>query len=131
MKENFRIKPHSLIDIITNSSTEIFTIKGDYELEFVQDGIVAKAIDLGYPVEDQEYLRRSIYLNEIDQYPFDKETIEMYVSFLRKKGYAVIVPAEPKPVYEIVLSVEMGEVSEHSKLGQFIIDTFKAEYDQC
>jgi len=133
MKSIFIIKAHSLIDVITNSSSEIFVMdsKLNLELSFVKTVILNKAKELGYCDDDLKKIDSFIYEREIDNYPFDEETIPLYIDFLRKKGYIIIEPEEVKPAYDIVLYCEMGDISSHSKLGQFIIETFNAEYDQC
>ena len=42
MKEHLIIRTHSFIDLITNSSTEMFVINGSYELDFVKKVIEEK-----------------------------------------------------------------------------------------
>lgn len=37
MKQVFRVKPHSQIDVITNSSSEIFILKSDKSLETIKE----------------------------------------------------------------------------------------------
>ena len=59
-KQLFVIKPHSIIDVITNSSTELFIIPTDKTVEFVKE-ILQEAINLHNKVEGTSYTFNQIF----------------------------------------------------------------------
>ena len=54
------IKPHSIIDVITNSSTELFIIPTDKTIEFVKE-VLQEAINLHNKVEGTSYTFNQIF----------------------------------------------------------------------
>lgn len=59
-KHVFIIKPHSIIDVITNSSTELFIISTDKTVEFVKE-ILQEAIDLHNKTNETSYTFTEIF----------------------------------------------------------------------
>jgi hypothetical protein len=55
-KQLFIIQPHSFIDVITNSSSELFIVKTDKTLETVR-GILQKLIDVHNEADDGHYIK--------------------------------------------------------------------------
>lgn len=106
MKETFTIKPHSLVDLITNSSTEMFTAIRDKSLEFVKAFV--EELEGKYPSEHIPGYRISVYedLENSDDYFYNDE--DETVELLRRNGYKVekIENWEPKKVVKI--SCERG-----------------------
>ena len=54
------LKIHSMVDIITNSSTELFVVDTDKTMDVVKD-ILEKAIELHNSVNDTEYKFEDIF----------------------------------------------------------------------
>lgn len=108
-KEIIRIKFHSIVDLITNSSTEIFVISSAYTLKVIEEAVKKF---------DQKYV--NIYLEELDDYEL-KENIE----YLEKRGFKVIPPKDGS-AQEIHISAERGTMSNEFK--EFITKTFNGEY---
>ena len=63
-KQLFVIKPHSIIDVITNSSTELFIISTDKTVKFVKE-ILQEAINLHNKAQGTSYT-----FNEIFEEPY-------------------------------------------------------------
>ena len=59
-KQLFVIKPHSIIDVITNSSTELFIIPTDKTVEFVKE-ILQEAINLHNKTNGTSYTFDEIF----------------------------------------------------------------------
>ena len=59
-KQLFVIKPHSIIDVITNSSTELFVIDTDKSIETVKE-ILQEAINLHNKVKGSSYTFEDIF----------------------------------------------------------------------
>ena len=59
-KQLFVIKPHSIIDVITNSSTELFIIPIDKTVEFVKE-VLQEAINLHNKAKGTSYTFNQIF----------------------------------------------------------------------
>jgi len=105
MKETFTIKPHSVIDLITNSSTEMFTAIRDKSLEFVKSFV--EELEGKYPPEYNGH-RVSVYedLENSEDYFYESE--EETADLLRRNGYTVEKIKDWKPRKVIKISCERG-----------------------
>lgn len=124
-KEFFRIKIHSLMDIITNSSTEFFIINKDFGLEYVSR--LVKEKEKEFPCHYDESV--SVHLDNPEYYEgtiYGCDT-EQAVKYLKSRGYTVIPPEIEIEPEEIIVSCESGCMSE--ELKQFITETFNTEID--
>lgn len=102
-----RISIHSFLDIITNSSTELFVIDKEKGLEFVRETI--DEILKTYP---SEYgCTPSVYLENADYYTDTYIDEDEAVKYLRARGYLVEAPTTPKDPESIVVSWERGCMS--------------------
>jgi len=119
-KEQITIRTHSAIDLITNSSTEMFII--DKSNNITVD-IINAAIKEKFP--DCE-LRAYAGTPDWFYYESDEE-VEEHVRRLRARGYVVAAPLEVTEPEEIQISCERGGMSTEFK--KFIIETFNGEYD--
>lgn len=125
MKEKFKIQLHSIVDVITNSSTEIFVVHKSYGLEFVTQ--LVKEAEEKYPPKYPHY-KVNIYLDNPEYcdksggYDFDKEEA---IKRLISRGYTVIAPEVEIEPQAIIIECEQGYISK--ELKKFIIDTFNAE----
>lgn len=116
----FKVEPHSLVDLITNSSTEIFTIQTNKTVEVVKEMI--DEIQKKYPNEYGHYLHASIANDE------DITAMHGYVSFniapiikmMEDLGY--IITVNPNPPVFITLSAERGGLN--LNVRQFINENF-------
>jgi malate/lactate dehydrogenase len=119
MKETIKIKIHSFIDLITNSSTELFIIDRSYGVDIINEAIQAKFPGIGL----------SAYLTEPQWFYYESEDeLERSIERLRERGYQIIEPKEKllKPK-EIHISCERGEMTEEFK--QYITEVFNGEYE--
>ncbi len=120
MKEHLIIRTHSFIDLITNSSTEMFVINGSYELDFVK-----KVIEEKFP-KLMKYL--DIYFDE-DEYvkEFNAYSKEYALECLRKTGYTIIEPSTNYVPMAIHICSEQGMMT--NKFIKFIKETFNGDYN--
>jgi hypothetical protein len=113
-KEFFKINLHSVIDVITNSSTELFIIDKSYGLEFVKNTISEKFSLHGI----------EIYLDN-PHWGWNYVDIEEATKILKLKGYKIIAPEVEIEQQAIMISAEQGWMSREFK--DFIKETFNAE----
>jgi GH35 family endo-1,4-beta-xylanase len=117
MKEFFKINLHSVIDVITNSSTELFIVDKKYGLEFVTNIIKEKFSDF------QEY-GIAIYLDN-PTWGWEFFETEEVIKQLEARGYKIITPEVEMKPQAIMISAEQGCMSKEFK--DFIKETFNAE----
>lgn len=101
MKQLFVIRPHSVIDVITNSSSELFIVKGDQDIEMVKEflkGIFADEKDYKYSIalvtkihdENELYSVMFDMIEDITKFPkpydFDKTARGKVINKLQEFG---------------------------------------------
>ncbi len=118
------IKIHSFIDVITNSSTELFVCDTDRSLEAVK-GLVYE-IERQYPNEYGHGLNvdyTSDYeLDEAFEYNINEEDA---IKLLKAKGYKITKPKKKADKF-ISISAERGGL--HPTVKDFIEKTFNVVY---
>ena len=124
MKEIFKINLHSVIDVITNSSTELFIVDKSYGLEFVTKLVKEKEAE--FPAK-YDYYNVDIYLDN-PEWGWNYFDTEEAIKILEAKGYKIVAPDVEVVPQSIIISCEQGYISE--ELKQYIIETFNAEYNQ-
>ena len=110
---------HSIIDLITNSSTEIFVIDTDKTLLAVQE--IIKDLENQYP---NEY-GHGLYVDYVDEYDYQ----EMYdyidknqaIEYLTALGYTITPPLEENQKKLIKI---LGERGGHDRISQKIYEIF-------
>ena len=124
--EKIVIDIHSMVDTITNSSTEIFAIDTDQQLSVV-DGIIRE--------KEREYPNEYGYGMSIE-FATEWELQEIYgyyndedvVSYLKAKGYTILPPNENVKTNKLItISVERGTID--SRLKNFILENFNVIYN--
>lgn len=123
-KETFIINVHSFIDVITNSSTELFMLDTDKSLEMVTE--LVKDKEKEFPPDYGFYVSinyaEDYHINEIFGYLDENEAKD----YLIAKGYTVIPPTENINKKYICITADRGGM--HPKLNDFIRDTFNVVY---
>lgn len=118
--DNFIIPIHSFVDVITNSSTELFVCDTEKAISLVRE--LVDEIQNKYPNEYGHRLHvdyaEDYELREIFGY-FDEEEA---VKFLKAKGYTVEPPKEGSAKQYIKISAERGGL--HPRVKNFIEDMF-------
>lgn len=119
-----RVNPHSLVDLITNSSTEIFVVNTDKTVEVVREMI--DEIQGKYPNEYGHRLHVGIadpwQLNDF----FGIYDLEDAKRYLEANGYEVTKKDEA--ISYITISAERGGLA--SEVHNFINDNFEVvHYD--
>jgi len=101
------IKIHSLVDVITNSSTELFIIDKNKGLEFVKE--IVNSIYDKYPIEHH---RPSVMLENPEWYEgnYNIETEEA-IKFLENRGYKIEAPEVQQEPEAIIVSWDRGYMS--------------------
>lgn len=121
-----KIQPHSLVDLITNSSTEIFVIQTDKSVEVVRE--IIDDLQLKYPNEYGHHLTTDIASEEDIKsiYGYEYANIETLTSMMQDLGYTVTKNPD-SPIF-LRLSAERGGLDFHVK--QFIEKNFNVvDYD--
>ena len=123
MKEYFKIKLHSIVDVITNSSTELYIIDKSYGLEFVEK--LVKEKEKEFPAK-YDHHKVSVYIDnpEWSMYLDTEDAIKHLIS----RGHTVTAPEVETEPQAILIACEQGYISD--ELRKFIISTFNAEYEQ-
>ena len=122
--EKIIFKIHSFIDVITNSSTELFMLDTDKSIDTVRE--IIKEMESKYPPEygcyvgvdwaDEWRIKEAFgYVNE-----------EEAINYLKAKGYKIEVPKETNNEIYICISAERGGM--HPLLHNFIFETFNVVY---
>jgi hypothetical protein len=122
----FVIQPHSIVDLITNSSTEIFTIQTNKTVEVVKELI--DELQNKYPNEYGHYLSTDIASEEDIKaiYGYQYMDIEPFIKMMEDLGY--VIARNPNPPVFITLSAERGGIDSHVR--QFINENFNViDYD--
>ena len=116
-------KPHSIIDLITNSSTELFITDDQRELETIREMI--KSIETDHP---NKY-GHTLYVDYADDWRlgdiygcYDAENVIKYLTTL---GYEIIPPKPDHKKY-IEITAERGGMS--PIVEKFINDNFNIIY---
>ena len=123
-KETFILTIHSFVDVITNSSTELFMLDTEKSVDVVRD--IVKEMEKQYPPEYNGYC----FVNIVDEWEI-KEAFgyideDEAIEYLRAMGYTVIKPeTKPQPKY-IKISCERGCMDDD--LRDFINNTFTVVY---
>ena len=123
-KSIFIIKTHSYLDIITNSSTELFVLYTDKSLEMVREIIVEKEKE--FPCEYGEHF----YINYDNPYYYGEcpvDDVEEAVKYLRLIGYKIEAPEVEKEPRAIIISCERGCMNRN--MVEFIEETFNTKLD--
>ncbi len=84
----FIIQPHSIVDVITNSSTELFVIDTDKSIETVKE-ILQEAINLHNKVEETSYTFEEIF--EEPRFNEGKVTIEGWEDYYQSNHSNAII----------------------------------------
>jgi hypothetical protein len=129
-KEIFIIDIHSFVDVITNSSTELFMLETDKSLELVRE--IVKEKEKEFPPDYGHYVTvdycDDYFLNEAFGW-FNDEDIENTIKYLEGKGYTIIPPEENKKSKYIAISSERG--GQHPELSNFIKENFNVIHYTC
>jgi len=124
MKKNkFIISIHSFIDIITNSSTELFVVDEEKTLELVRNVVNQALIDFpsSYGIDCC-----SVNLEDATYYlDYVIDNSEDAITYLKDRGYKIEAPEKEKEPQSIVISWERGTMS--NEFITFIGDTFGTE----
>ena len=110
--ETIKIKIHSYIDLITNSSTEMFVVDQNYGIDVIKEAI-----------EEFGQKHVGVYVHELGTYDWE---LDEHVDYLKKRGYKIIEPMRGFKAHEIHISAERGSMSDAFK--KFILETFNGEY---
>ena len=117
-----KIPIHSIVDVITNSSTELFIIDKEKGVEMVQS-VIDEAIKK-FPAEYGNYTPTAS-LEHADHYQDNWFNEEEVITFLKRKGYKVEAPENPQEPQVIVISWKRGDMS-HDFI-KFIEEAFDTE----
>ena len=128
MKQKIKIPIHSFIDVITNSSSELFVIEAEKGLEAVQKIVEHALID--YPADNTWSLghKPSVYLGNPTWYMdfnFNLHDDEELIKWLEMKGYKVEAPEKVQEPEAIIIEWERGYVSQG--FINYISETFNTE----
>jgi hypothetical protein len=130
MKEKYIISVHSMIDIITNSSTEIFIFDADKELEIVRELVYEKEKE--FPNEYNHKLSvdycEDWHLQRMTGYYWDDDEQEMAIKQLESKGYKVIKPSGDEAIKPKYMEITFERGGMHPELNNFIRNTFNVVY---
>lgn len=112
------IKLHSLVDIITNSSSEIFTIETDKTKEFLAEAVnsFCKENDLGYKIQP----------SWIDDEEEDWD-LQQQIQSLKDRGYEVTKVDSSLKRYVIKIDRDLVYTENLGSLVEFLKVTFNAE----
>lgn len=123
MKEVFIINVHSFVDVITNSSTELFVLDSDKTLETIT--ALVKAKEAEYPPDYGHY----VSVSEVEQCDIEWVmdsyiNVDESIEHLKMLGYTIIPPdpAKPSPVKYYKITSERGGMD--PRLYKFITSTF-------
>ena len=111
MKNKIIIPIHSILDVITNSSSELFIIDENKGIETVQVA-VDELIDK-YGMQYEDYGRPSVYEcnpSYYDDYNFSHFDDSEIITHLERKGYKVERPEQVKEPNAIIVEWERGSV---------------------
>jgi hypothetical protein len=125
MKNKFVIPIHSIVDVITNSSTELFIIDKEKGVDFVQE-IVNQAY-AKYPSKYDSCPQARLENPEYYDGSYGCFSIEDAVQKLEQRGYKVIAPEVVQEPEAIVISWEMGYMQK--EFIDIISKTFNVELE--
>ena len=115
-----RIYTHSIIDVITNSSSEIFTIETDKTVDFLVEVIN------NFCEENKIKYRFSSYSFDSIEEDYDvKEAIELLESY----GYVITKKDTTKKGYVFSIDNNWTCTPEGKQIKNFLIEEFSAEVD--
>ncbi len=121
----FIINVHSMVDVITNSSTEIFVLDSEKGLQMVRDMILE--MEKKYPNEYGHRISVDLAddweLKDVFGCHWDDEDQENVIKLLESKGYT-ITPPETEVEQNRFISVSFERGGMHPKLDKFIRETF-------
>ena len=124
-KDIFIIDIHSFIDVITNSSTELFVC--DTEKTIMEVTNLIRLKEKEWPSEHGY----KVNISQEDAAEYDDEfssyQIESMLAYLEKAGYKIEAPAITKQC--IIVSVERGTMD--LRLSKWIQKTFNTELISC
>jgi len=128
MKNKVIIPIHSFIDVITNSSSELFVIGAEKGLEEVQKIVEHALID--FPAEEYwaQGHKPSVYLGDPSWYMdinFNLYEDAAIIKWLEMKGYKVEAPEKIKEPEAIIIEWERGYVS--NDFIKYISELFETE----
>jgi len=105
---------HSILDVITNSSSELFVIDTMQSVEAIQNIIDAAIID--FPAEHEWALGKKPNVYEGDPSYYDDNNFNMYddedlIAHLQRKGYKIEKPEVVTEPRAIIIEWERGYLS--------------------
>jgi hypothetical protein len=119
--EKFIFAIHSMVDVITNSSTELFIIDSEQELALIEAIIREKEKEFPTEYGNRVYVSKTDEweIKDMFNYPDEDEAVK----YLKALGYTIEKPAEPKLAMRYIsISCEQGCM--HPGLKKFIRETF-------
>lgn len=115
MKDKVVIQIHSMLDVITNSSSELFIVESEKGLEEVQKIVEHALIDFPADYTWAVGHKPSVYLGDPSWYMdtnFNLYDDGELVKWLEMKGYKVEAPEKVKQPEAIIIEWERGFVSQ-------------------
>jgi len=119
-KDKFIIPIHSFVDVITNSSTELFIIDKEKGLDMVKK-IVEEGLKKFPGAYGTNNNKLHVYLDNPEYYDDSvldgmcSDDLEKIIFELKKRGYKIKAPKIPQEPKAIIISWERGYMS-----GEFI-----------
>jgi hypothetical protein len=114
-----KIYTHSIVDVITNSSSEIFTIETDKTKEFLVEVVNNFCKEKGIDFRVSEWSFDSLE---------DDWEIKNAIELLEEKGYSITRKDPAKKAY--TLGIDRDEISRSLEpLKDFLISEFNAEVE--
>lgn len=121
-----KLHPHSIVDLITNSSTEIFVIQTNKTVEVVRE--IIDEMQKKYPNEYGHYLYTDVANDEDIKALYGYEYMDMDVIIKMMEDLGYIITKNPNFPIFIKLSAERGGLD--PTLHQFITENFNViDYD--
>jgi len=128
MKNKITIPIHSVIDVITNSSFELFIVEAEKGLEAVKKIVDHAMIDFPSEYTWAEGSKPNVYIGDPSYYMdnnFNHYNDEDLIKWLEMKGYKIEAPEKTKEPEAIIIEWERGYLSEG--FIRFISETFNTE----
>jgi len=120
----FIVNVHSFVDIVTNSSTELFVLDIDKSLDLIEE--IIKEKEKEFPCEYGYTI--SVYKGDPYSYCYIDNPIndlEETLKYLRLKGYKIEEPETEKEIEAIIIECERGCMDK--RMIKFIEETFNTE----
>ena len=128
MKQKIQIPIHSILDVITNSSSELFVIDTTQSAEAIKNIVDVALID--FPADNEWAFGRKPNVYEGDPSYYDNNNFNHYddkdlISHLQRKGYKIENPEKVTDPRAIIIEWERGDVSR--EFIRFIENMFNVE----